>query len=94
MFPGARGGGAEDAGLFAGLNVSVRSEIEGRFSEMDAAQKALQQQLHSIQMQMSSEVSWGAFRSHSQPGIEQRLTGCACRTRSLRLRSFARSSTS
>ena len=93
MFPGARGGGAED-GLFSGLNVSVRSEIEGRFSEMDAAQRALQQQLHSIQMQMSSEVSWGAFRPHSPSGIEQMLTGCACRTRSRRLRSFARSSTS
>ena len=74
MCPGARGGGPYDAGLFAGLNVSVQSEIEGRFSEMDASQKALQQQLHSIQMQLSSEVSWSVCRFHLPPGIAQMLT--------------------
>lgn len=45
-----------DHDVLAGLNASVRAELDSRFSEMDVSQKELMQQLQDVKMQISAQV--------------------------------------
>jgi len=56
VLPGSRGGVKAGMDMLAGLNASVRIEMESRFSQMDLSQKELLQELQSVKMQISSQV--------------------------------------
>ena len=52
----SRGGLSADSDILAGVNASVRAELESRFSQMDISQKELMSQLQAVKMQISSQV--------------------------------------
>jgi len=61
VLPGSRGGVKAGMDMLAGLNASVRIEMESRFSQMDLSQKELLQELQSVKMQISSQDSLSAL---------------------------------
>jgi hypothetical protein len=56
VLSGSRGGINAHQDVLAGLNASVRAELDSRFSEMDLSQKELMQQLQDVKMQISAQV--------------------------------------
>lgn len=56
VLPVSRGNLKADSDIVAGLNASVRAELESRFSQMDLSQKEIMQQLQAVKMQISTQV--------------------------------------